>query len=176
MMTTAICPGSFDPVTKGHLDIIKRSAETFEKVIVLVLINPAKTPTFTVEERVELLRRSLTELPEQYRGRIEVDSSTGLLVDYAKEHGARVAVKGLRAVTDFEYEFQQALINKKLYPEFETVFMTCNSHYMYLSSTMVKQIAAEGRDVREFIPAGIYEDVMNRVYRPRNCDAARAGV
>lgn len=175
-MTTAICPGSFDPVTKGHLDIIKRSAEIFDRVIVLVLINPAKTPTFTVAERVELLRRSMAELPEDCCSKVEVDSSTGLLVDYAKEHGACVAVKGLRAVTDFEYEFQQALINKKLYPEFETVFMTCNSHYMYLSSTMVKQIAAEGRDVREFIPSAIYEDVMNRVYRPRPCGAERAGV
>ena len=97
---------------------------------------------------------------------MEVDSSPGLLVDYAKAHGAKAAVKGLRAVTDFEYEFQQALINKKLYPDFETVFMSCNSHYMYLSSSMVKQIAAEGRDVREFIPASIYEDVMHRVYKP----------
>ena len=100
------------------------------------------------------------------QGRVEVDSSPGLLVDYAKAHGAKAAVKGLRAVTDFEYEFQQALINKKLYPDFETVFMSCNSHYMYLSSSMVKQIAAEGRDVREFIPASIYEDVMHRVYKP----------
>ena len=172
-MTIAICPGSFDPVTKGHLDIIKRSAEIFEKVIVLVLINPAKTPTFTVEERVELLRRALAELPQESRAKIEVDSSPGLLVDYAKEHCARVAVKGLRAVTDFEYECQQALSNKKLYPEFETVFITCNSHYMYLSSTMVKQIAAEGRDVREFIPAAIYEDVMHRVYRPRPCGCSQ---
>ena len=165
-MTTAICPGSYDPVTKGHLDIIQRSAALFDRVIVLVLINPAKPPTFTVEERVELLRRAVRDIPGLERGRVEVDSSPGLLVDYAKAHGAKAAVKGLRAVTDFEYEFQQALINKKLYPDFETVFMSCNSHYMYLSSSMVKQIAAEGRDVREFIPASIYEDVMHRVYKP----------
>ncbi|MBC5581247.1 pantetheine-phosphate adenylyltransferase [Anaerofilum sp. BX8] len=165
-MTTAICPGSYDPVTKGHLDIIQRSAAIFDRVIVLVLINPAKTPTFTVEERVELLRRAVRDIPGLDQGRVEVDSSPGLLVDYAKAHGAKAAVKGLRAVTDFEYEFQQALINKKLYPDFETVFMSCNSHYMYLSSSMVKQIAAEGRDVREFIPASIYEDVMHRVYKP----------
>ena len=165
-MTTAICPGSYDPVTKGHLDIIQRSAAIFDRVIVLVLINPAKTPTFTVEERVELLRRAVRDIPGLDQDRVEVDSSPGLLVDYAKAHGARAAVKGLRAVTDFEYEFQQALINKKLYPDFETVFMSCNSHYMYLSSSMVKQIAAEGRDVREFIPASIYEDVMHRVYKP----------
>ena len=165
-MTTAICPGSYDPVTKGHLDIIQRSAAIFDRVIVLVLINPAKTPTFTVEERVELLRRAVRDIPGLDQDRVEVDSSPGLLVDYAKAHGARAAVKGLLAVTDFEYEFQQALINKKLYPDFETVFMSCNSHYMYLSSSMVKQIAAEGRDVREFIPASIYEDVMHRVYKP----------
>ena len=165
-MTTAICPGSYDPVTKGHLDIIQRSAAIFDRVIVLVLINPAKTPTFTVEERVELLRRAVRDIPSLDQDRVEVDSSPGLLVDYAKAHGAKAAVKGLRAVTDFEYEFQQALINKKLYPDFETVFMSCNSHYMYLSSSMVKQIAAEGRDVREFIPASIYEDVMHRVYKP----------
>ncbi len=165
-MTTAICPGSYDPVTKGHLDIIQRSAAIFDRVIVLVLINPAKTPTFTVEERVELLRRAVRDIPGLDQDRVEVDSSPGLLVDYAKAHGAKAAVKGLRAVTDFEYEFQQALINKKLYPDFETVFMSCNSHYMYLSSSMVKQIAAEGRDVREFIPASIYEDVMHRVYKP----------
>ena len=165
-MTTAICPGSYDPVTKGHLDIIQRSAAIFDRVSVLVLISPAKTPTFTVEERVELLRRAVRDIPGLDQDRVEVDSSPGLLVDYAKAHGARAAVKGLRAVTDFEYEFQQALINKKLYPDFETVFMSCNSHYMYLSSSMVKQIAAEGRDVREFIPASIYEDVMHRVYKP----------
>ena len=165
-MTTAICPGSYDPVTKGHLDIIQRSAALFDRVFVLVLINPAKTPTLTVEERVELLRRAVRDIPGLERGRVEVDSSPGLLVDYAKAHGAKAAVKGLRAVTDFEYELQQALINKKLYPDFETVFMSCNSHYMYLSSSMVKQIAAEGRDVREFIPASIYEDVMHRVYKP----------
>jgi len=165
-MTTAICPGSFDPVTLGHIDIIKRSARLFDRVIVLVLVNPTKTPTFTMEERVELLRRAISEVPDIDLERVSVDSCSGLLVDYAKAHEASAAVKGLRAVTDFEYEFQQALINKKLYPRFETVFMSCNSHYMYLSSSMVKQIAAEGRDVREFIPASIYEKVMERLYRP----------
>ena len=165
-MTTAICPGSFDPVTLGHIDIIKRSARLFDRVIVLVLVNPTKTPTFTMEERVELLRRAISEVPDIDLERVSVDSCSGLLVDYAKAHEASAAVKGLRAVTDFEYEFQQALINKKLYPRFETVFMSCNSHYMYLSSSMVKQIAAEWRDVREFIPASIYEKVMERLYRP----------
>lgn len=165
-MTTAICPGSYDPVTKGHLDIIKRAAQIFDRVIVLVLINPAKTPVFSVDERVDLLRRALLDMPEIDHEKVTVDSSNGLLVDYAKAHGARAAVKGLRAVTDFEYEFQQALINKKLYPEFETMFLSCNAHYMYLSSSMVKQIAAQGRDVEEFIPAVIYEDIMKRLYKP----------
>ena len=166
-MTTAICPGSYDPVTKGHLDIIKRTVQIFDSVIVLVLINPSKTPVFTVEERVDLLRRALSDMPEIDPKKVTVDFSNGLLVDYAKAHGARAAVKGLRAVTDFEYEFQQALINKKLYPEFETMFLSCNMHYMYLSSSMVKQIAAQGRDVEEFIPTGIYEDIMKRLYKPR---------
>ena len=165
-MTTAICPGSYDPVTKGHLDIIKRTAHIFDRVIVLVLINPAKTPVFTVEERVDFLRRALSDMPEIDPQKVTVDFSSGLLVDYAKAHGARAAVKGLRAVTDFEYEFQQALINKKLYPEFETMFLSCNTHYMYLSSSMVKQIAAQGRDVEEFIPTIIYEDIMKRLYKP----------
>lgn len=165
-MTIAICPGSYDPVTMGHLDIIQRSARIFDKIIVLVLINPAKTPSFTVAERVGLLTRAVGGLPGPERARIEVDSSDGLLVDYARAHGAKVAVKGLRAVTDFEYEFQQAMINRKLNRDFETVFLSCSHNYMYLSSTMVKQIAAQGRDVREFIPESIYGDVMGRLYRP----------
>ena len=162
-MTIAICPGSFDPVTKGHLDIIKRSAEIFDKVIVLVLINPAKTPTFTMAERVELLRRSMAELPEDCRGKVAVDSSTGLLVDYAKEHGARVAVKGLRAVTDFEYEFQQALINKELYSGVETVFLTTSAVNQYLSSSVVKQIASLGGDIHPFVPEQVHDRIVRRL-------------
>ena len=162
-MTTAICPGSYDPVTKGHLDIIQRSAALFDRVIVLVLINPAKTPTFTGEERVELLRRAVRDIPGLERGRVEVDSSPGLLVDYAKAHGAKAAVKGLRAVTDFEYEFQQALTNKKLNPELETVFLTTSAENMYLSSSIVKQIAMFGGDISDFVPACILKDIQDRL-------------
>lgn len=160
-MTIALCPGSYDPVTRGHMDIIRRSAAIFEKVIVLVLQNRAKTPTFSVEQRVEFIRRAAADMPN-----VVVDSSMGLLVDYAKEHNARIMVKGLRAVTDFEDEFQQALINKKLNPQLETVFMSCASDYMYLSSSMVRQIAAEGRDVSEFVPPELCEDIMKRLYKP----------
>lgn len=158
-MNVALCPGSYDPVTLGHMDIIRRSAKIFDKVIVLVLVNRAKVPSFTVEERVELLRRATAHMPN-----VSVDSSEGLLVDYAKEHGARVAVKGLRAVTDFEYEFQQALINKKL-EDLETMFMSCAPQYMYLSSSMVKQIASEGREIAEFVPVELCEEIMERLYK-----------
>ena len=120
-MAIAICPGSFDPVTNGHLDIIHRASRLFEKVIVLVIINPDKTPLFTSEERVEMIRRSI-DLPN-----VEVDSYRGLLADYVKRSGATVIVKGLRAVTDFEYEFQMALINKKLAPFAETMFLTTDA-------------------------------------------------
>lgn len=159
-MTIALCPGSYDPVTLGHMDIIRRSAKIFDKVIVVVLVNRTKMPSFSPEERVELLRRATAHLPN-----VEVDFSEGLLVDYAKEHGARVAVKGLRAVTDFEYEFQQALINKKLNEDMETTFMSCATKYMYLSSSMVKQIAMEGRDISEFVPAELCEEIMERLYK-----------
>lgn len=161
-MTIALCPGSYDPVTMGHMDIIRRSAAIFDKVIVLVLQNRAKTPIFSVEERVDFIRRAAADLPN-----VEVDSSMGLLVDYAKEHNIRIMVKGLRAVTDFEDEFQQALINKKLNSQLETMFMSCASHYMYLSSSMVRQIAAEGRDISEFVPAELCDDIMKRLYKPQ---------
>ena len=160
-MRIAICPGSFDPVTKGHVDIIERTAKLFDRVVALVVINPAKRPFFTVEERTGFLRRATAHI-----GNVTVDSYQGLLADYARHMGACTLIKGLRAVTDFEFEFQQALTNKKLNAELETMFVITDSQYMYLSSSMVKQIAAEGRDVREFIPASIYEDVMHRVYKP----------
>lgn len=160
-MMTALCPGSYDPVTMGHMDIIRRSAAIFDQVVVLVLQNRIKTPTFTVDERVELVRRATSDLPN-----VRVDKSSGLLVDYAKDHDIRIMVKGLRAVTDFEDEFQQALINRKLNPQLETVFMSCASHYMYLSSSMVRQIAAEGRDISEFVPAELCDDIMKRLYKP----------
>ena len=158
-MKTAICPGSFDPVTIGHIDIIRRAAKLFDKVIVVVMINYHKPAGyFTVGERVELLRRSLTGIDN-----VEIETNSGLLAEYAKQKGACAVVKGLRAVSDFEYEFQQALTNKKLNPELETVFLTANAENMYLSSSVVKQVCEFGGDISEFVPAQVCDDIIRRI-------------
>lgn len=161
MTKIAVCPGSFDPVTMGHLDIIRRGAKMFDKVIVLVMTNFAKkNASFTPEERIDLIRRATADIPN-----VEVDTYNGLLANYAREVGAVAIVKGLRAVTDFEYEFQQALINKKLNPEVETVFMTTQAENMFLSSSIVKQICALGGDVSDFVPECILDDIVKRLSR-----------
>ena len=157
-MKIAICPGSFDPVTHGHLDIIRRAACLFDKVIVLVMTNSSKQPLFTKEERMTFLRRSTTGLSN-----VEVDSYGGLLADYAKQHRATVIVKGLRAMSDFEYEFQMALTNRKLNPEAETVFLTTTAEHMYLSSSLVKQVAGLGGDISGFFPDCIMPDIMKKI-------------
>ncbi len=156
----AICPGSFDPITKGHLDIITRSSKMFNRVIVVVMSNYNKTNkgSFSVEERMELIRRTVADLPN-----VEVDSYDGLLAEYAAKKNASAIVKGLRAVTDFEYEFQMALANKKLNPEVETVFLTTSAENMYLSSSMVKQIASMGGDISDFVPKAICNDITKRL-------------
>ena len=159
-MTVAICPGSFDPVTYGHLNIITRAAAMFDKVIVVVMVNNNKHPLFTQEERVELLRRATADLPN-----VEVDAYGGMLAEYAREKNAGVIVKGLRAMSDFEYEFQMALTNRKLNPSVETVFLTTNAEYMYLSSSLVKQVASLGGDIREFVPACIIQDIQEKYGR-----------
>ncbi|QEK12010.1 pantetheine-phosphate adenylyltransferase [Crassaminicella thermophila] len=133
-MKTAVCPGSFDPVTNGHLDIIKRTSKMVDKVIVAVLYNPSKNPLFSVEERIELLREVTKDIQN-----IEIDCFSGLLVDYVNQKNIDVIVKGLRAVSDFEYEFQMALMNKKLNSEVETIFMMTSSEYSYLSSSIIKE-------------------------------------
>ncbi|MBQ7816667.1 MAG: pantetheine-phosphate adenylyltransferase [Oscillospiraceae bacterium] len=161
-MKIAICPGSFDPVTKGHVDILERSSKLFDKVIAVVLVNPAKTPTFTTEERVELIQRVTKHIPN-----VEVDSYTGLVADYAQLKNAHTLIKGLRAVTDFEYEFQQALINKKLNPELETLFMVTNQEHMYLSSTLVRQIAEFGGDIDMFVPEEIREILKEKMVKEK---------
>lgn len=153
-MSIAICPGSFDPVTKGHCDIIERAAKLFDKVIVCVLTNPAKSPLFTVDQRVDFVRRVTAHIPN-----VEVDTFSGLLADYAKEKGAVAIVKGLRAVSDFEYEFQQALTNKVLNPDLETIYLNTSSQYMYLSSSIVKQVAGFGGDVDAFVPEEIAAEI-----------------
>ena len=157
-MKIGICPGSFDPVTLGHLDIISRSRKVFDHVIVAVMINPAKKTLFTVEERIDLLKRATADMEH-----IEVVGFEGLLAEYAKARGASAVIKGLRAVTDFEYEFQQALTNKKLNPDLETLFMTTSSEHMFLSSSIVKQIAMFGGDISNFVPECILKDVTDRI-------------
>ena len=156
--SVAVCPGSFDPVTVGHLDIIHRAAAMFDKLIVVVMVNPKKHYSFTPEERVKLIRAVVDDLPT-----VEVDFSDGLLADYAKAVGAGVIIKGLRAMSDFEYEFQMALANKRLNPEVETVFLTTAAENMYLSSSMVKQIASMGGDIRDFVPEKIRKDITERL-------------
>ena len=157
-MSVAIYPGSFDPVTYGHLDIIRRAASMFDRVIVLVVTNLAKQPMFTKEERMDFLRRATSGLEN-----VEVDSYGGLLADYAREHDARVIVKGLRALSDFEYEFQMALTNRRLNPEAETVFLTTTAEHMYLSSSLVKQVATLGGEISDFVPACIVPDIRQKI-------------
>lgn len=159
-MKTAICPGSFDPVTMGHLDIIRRAAKMFDRVIVAVLVNPSKRPSFTLQERIDLLTRATTELEVR---KLEIVGFDGLLADYARERDATAIVKGLRAVSDFEYEFQMALTNKKLNPELETVFLTTSAENMYLSSSIVKQVAQFGGDISNFVPECIHDDIRERL-------------
>ena len=155
----AICPGSFDPITIGHLDIIARCAKMFNKVIVVVMSNVHKSGgSFTIDERVEMIKKSVEHIKN-----VEVDHYEGLLADYAAQKKASCIVKGLRAVTDFEYEFQMALTNKKLNPEVETLFLTTSAENMYLSSSMVKQIASMGGDITEFVPPAIHKDIINRL-------------
>ncbi|NLM50071.1 MAG: pantetheine-phosphate adenylyltransferase [Clostridiaceae bacterium] len=157
-MITAIIPGSFDPVTYGHLDVIKRTSKIFDKVYVSILKNGHKSPLFTVEERMELLRRVTKDIPN-----VVVDSFSGLLVNYAKQVNARVIVKGLRAVSDFEYEFQMALTNTKLDPDIETFFMTTSSQYSFLSSSIVKEVAAFGGSLVGLVPEEIMDDIYKKV-------------
>lgn len=161
-MKTVICPGSFDPVTVGHLDIIHRSALMFDRVIVLVMTNYHKKNTymFSAQERVELLRRCTADCPC-----VEVDAYDGLLAEYAREKGALAVVKGLRAVSDFEYEFQQALTNRELNHELETVFVTTTAENMFLSSSVVKQVCELGGDISNFVPACIRDDIIKRISR-----------
>jgi pantetheine-phosphate adenylyltransferase len=146
----AVYPGSFDPITNGHLDIIARGLSVFDEVIIAILVNPEKHPLFTVEERVAMIR-------EAYAGnaRVRVDTFSGLLVDYAVKAGATVIVRGLRAISDFEFEFQMALMNRRLNPQIETVFMMPAESYSYLSSRLVKEVFQLGGSVRDLVPAAV---------------------
>ncbi len=157
-MKTAVYPGSFDPVTSGHLNIIRRAANIFDKLIVCVMVNAGKNPMFTLEEREEFIRRVTLDLPN-----VEVDCSNELLADYARRRGSCVIVKGLRAGSDFENEFQMALVNRKINPELDTMFLTADSRYMYLSSSMVKELGYYGAELSDFLPEEIIPDFQKKL-------------
>jgi pantetheine-phosphate adenylyltransferase len=159
-MKIGIYPGSFDPITLGHLDIIVRASGLVDKLIIGVLKNSVKKPLFTVEERVELIERVMKE--ETNLHSFEVEAFEGLLVDYAKQKNASIIVRGLRAITDFEYELQIAQTNHKLYDKIDTVFFTTSVEYSYLSSSMVKEIASYGADIRQFVPDSIVQSVYDK--------------
>lgn len=157
-MKTAVYPGSFDPVTSGHLNIIRRASNIFDRLIVCVMVNAGKNPMFTLEEREALIRRVTLDLPN-----VEVDCSNELLADYCKRRGSCVIVKGLRAGSDFENEFQMALVNRKLNPELDTMFLTADSQYMYLSSSMVKELGKYSADLSDFLPGEIIPDFQKKL-------------
>jgi len=159
-MKTVVCPGSFDPITNGHMDIIRRASGIFDKVIVLVASNQEKKNFFSTGERVEMIRRVVREEGLQ---NVEVDQDDGLLVNYIQRVGAVAIVKGLRAVSDFEYEFQMALTNHKLLPECETIFFTTSSKNMYLSSSIVRQVGKLGGDITQVVPPCVYEQIHSKV-------------
>ena len=157
-MKIAIYPGSFDPVTSGHLNIIRRAANIFDKLIVCVMINSSKKPMFTRDERVQMIKRVTGDIPN-----VEVDSSDMLLADYARSKGSCVIVKGLRAGSDIENEFQMALINHKINPDLDTMFLTSEHQYMYLSSSTVKELGAYDVDLSDFLPQEIISDFKQRI-------------
>ena len=161
-MRIAVYPGSFDPITLGHLNIIRRAAKIFDKIFVCVIVNSEKNPMFTIEERMDFIRR----VTERF-GNVEVESSDKLLVEYTASRGASVIVKGLRAVSDFELEFHMALTNKKLQPDIDTVFLTASEKYTYLSSTVVKEMAKYGADLTKFVPREIINDIVERANNRR---------
>jgi pantetheine-phosphate adenylyltransferase len=165
----AVFPGSFDPITNGHLDIVDRGLAVFDRVRMAILMNPEKRPLFSVEERVEIIR-------EAYRGnpRVEVDTFSGLLVDYARRVGASVIIRGLRAISDFEYEFQMALMNRRLSPQIETVFMMPAERYSYVSSRLVKEVFQLGGRVTDLVPPVVERRLSEKYGAPvRPAAAAR---
>ena len=157
-MTTALYPGSFDPLTHGHLDIVDRAARIFDRVIIAVLENPSKQPLFSTKERVQMIRASLGERPG-----VEVSTFNGLTIDCARRVGAKVIVRGLRAVSDFETEFQMALMNRRLEPEVTTVFIPTSLRHLFLSSSLIKELAEFGGDIAEFVPASVVEPLKQRL-------------
>jgi len=156
MEKVAVYPGTFDPITYGHIDIVKRASEIFEKVIISVAENPHKNPIFTIEERVDIIKELLRELKLE---NVEVDSFSGLLVDYLKKKNVRVIIRGLRVISDFDYEFSYSSMNKKLWDEIETLFLMTNERYSFISSTLIKEVFQLGGDVSDYAP----EIVINKL-------------
>lgn len=157
-MITAICPGSYDPVTLGHLNIIRRASQIFDEVVVCIMHNRSKnSPMFTVEERVDMLRRAVACCPN-----VRVDYFSGLLAEYARNFAHPVVVKGLRAASDFEYEFQMNQINKRLNPEMETMFLTASEEYTFISSSVIREMAMYGADIQGLVPGEIVEDIQKK--------------
>ena len=161
-MKSVICPGSFDPITNGHLDIIRRAALIFDNVIVAVITNSAKKPAFTIEERTGMVKKATSDIKN-----VKVCTFDGLLAEYAKDNDVCAIVKGLRAVSDFEYEFQMALVNKKLNKNLETFFLTANQKYTYLSSSIVKEISRNGGDIQDFVPPCVLNEIKERLCKER---------
>lgn len=157
-MSIAICPGSFDPITLGHLNIIRRASRIFDRVVVCVMFNSTKTsPMFTIEERVDMVRRAVEKYPN-----VSVETSDGLLAEYARRYEGAVIVKGLRAASDFEYEFQMNLINKMINPQLETMFLTASEKYTFLSSSVVREMARYGADLTGLVPDEVIEDINKK--------------
>ncbi len=160
----AICPGSFDPITLGHLNIIRRSAKIFDEVVVCVMLNATKTsPMFTIDERVGMVKRAVARYPN-----VRVDTAGMLLAEYARQYENAVIVKGLRAASDFDYEFQMNLINKKINPELETMFLTASEKYTFLSSSVVREMAMYGADLTGLVPNEIIDDIQRKAQLWRN--------
>jgi len=157
-MRIAVCPGSFDPVTMGHVDIFERASKLYDKLIVAVFHNPNKQPAFTMEERVAMLEAATAHLPN-----VEIASFSGLLPQFVQARGSHVIVRGLRALSDFEYEFQRALLIKKLHPDIETVFMMTSSEYSFVSSTGIKELARFDGDITDLVPACVRQQVLDRL-------------
>jgi pantetheine-phosphate adenylyltransferase len=163
MKAKVIYPGTFDPITNGHLDLVERAAQLFETVIVAVAKNPSKVPVFSVDERISLAKKTLIDL-----NNVQVHGFDGLLVNCAKEYNARVILRGLRAVSDFEYEFQLASMNRKMMPDLETLFLTPAEQYSFISANLVREIASLGGDVAQFVPAVVAEALQARFKRVWN--------
>lgn len=161
-MKTAVYPGTFDPVTNGHIDIIKRASKIFDKLIVVVAIHPEKKTLFTIDERLEMLKKTLKHLKN-----VEIDYWDGLLVDYIRKTKTNAIVRGMRAISDFEYEFQMALMNRNLYPDIEIIFLFPDEKYTYLSSSIVKELALFGKDVTHLVPKFVNEKLIEK-YRRKN--------